>query len=178
MKTPIRRRAAGALAAVAMAGASLVAAAPAHAAWGTTYNLSIQVTYNGLDLGRADGWVQFDDGGSAFHYALTICRQSSYSYPSLQVAVNAGFVGGTWQQTTLEYLSPYGSTVAPRHPPATATPPRSPARTRTTTSPTSSSSSTAAPSPPTARTPLSAASTSGPTLTKRAPGENQGEPQR
>ena len=116
MKTPIRRRAAGALAAVTMAGATLVSAAPAHAAWGTTYNLSIQVTYNGLDLGRADGWVQFDDGGSAFHYALTICRQSSYTYPSLQVAVNAGYVGGTWQQTTLEYFSPYGSTVTPTPP--------------------------------------------------------------
>ena len=117
MKTPIRRRAAGALAAVAMAGASLVAAAPAHAAWGTTYNLSIQVTYNGLDLGRADGWVQFDDGGSTFRYSLTICRQSGYTTPDLQVAVNAGYVGSTWQQTTLQYITlPTGSTVTPTAP--------------------------------------------------------------
>jgi len=122
MKTPIRRRAAGALASAALAaGGVLVAPAAAHAAWGTTYALSIQVTYynqvgGSLQLGRADGWVQFDDGGSTFRYSLTICRQSSYSSPSLQVAVNAGYVGSTWQQTTLEYVTPTGSTVTPTAP--------------------------------------------------------------
>jgi hypothetical protein len=118
MKTPIRRRAAGALASAALAaGGVLVAPATAHAAWGTTYNVSIQVSYNGLSLGRADGWVQFDDGGSSFRYSLAVCRQSSYARPGVEVAVNAGYVGSTWQETPLEYKStPNGSPTTPTPP--------------------------------------------------------------
>ncbi|WP_329172583.1 hypothetical protein [Streptomyces sp. NBC_01477] len=123
MKTPIRRRVAGLLAtAAAVSGAALVAPTQAHAAWGTTYNLSIQVTYRSStgstsQLGRADGWVQLDDGGNSFRYSLTVCRQSGYTTPDLQVAVNAGWVGSTWQQTDLEYITlPGTSTVTPTAP--------------------------------------------------------------
>jgi hypothetical protein len=123
MKTPLRRRVTGTLAAgAAVLSGLLVAPTPAHAAWGTTYNLSIQVTYRSpvgstLQLGRADGWVQFDDGGDTFHYSLTVCRQSGYTTPDLQVAVNAGWAGQTWQHTSLEYFSlPYTSTVTPTAP--------------------------------------------------------------
>jgi hypothetical protein len=118
MKAPLRRRLTGALATTAaVMGGFLVAPTQAHAAWGTTYNLSIQVTYQSSQLGRADGWVQFDDGGNTFRYSLTVCRQSGYTPPELQVAVNAGYVGQTWQQTTLEYISlPSSSTVTPTAP--------------------------------------------------------------
>lgn len=123
MNTPIRRRIAGLLATgAAVLGGALVAPTQAHAAWGTTYNVSIQTTYQyptgaTVQLGRADGWVQFDDGGDSFRYSLTVCRQSGYTPPDLQVAVNAGWVGSTWQQTGLEYVSlPYTSTVTPTAP--------------------------------------------------------------
>lgn len=112
MKTPIRRRIAGALGtAAALAGGILVAPTPAHAAWGTTSTVSIQVTYQyptgtTVQLGHIDGWVQFDDGGNSFQYSLNVCQQSSYTTPKIQVAVNAGWVGTTWEQTYLEYRTP------------------------------------------------------------------------
>ncbi|WUH90103.1 hypothetical protein OG900_08275 [Streptomyces sp. NBC_00433] len=110
-KTSGRRRVAGlATAAAAALGGLLVAPTPAHAAWGTTYTFSIQDTYQyptgtTVQLGHVDGWVQFDDGGNSFRYSLTACQQSSYTPPKIQVAVNAGYVGSTWQETDLEYLS-------------------------------------------------------------------------
>ncbi len=123
MRTSIRRCIAGTLAtAAAVMGGVLLAPTQAQAAWGTTYNLSIQVTYHNpsggtVQLGRADGWVQFDDGGNTFRYSLTVCRQSGYTTPDLQVAVNAGWVGPTWEQTNLEYITlPGGSTVTPTAP--------------------------------------------------------------
>jgi hypothetical protein len=106
----------------AVLGTILVAPTQAHAAWGTTYNVSVQVTYTSqtgstLQLGRADGWVQFDDGGNSFRYSLAVCRQSSYTWPKLQVAVNAGWVGNTWQQTVLEGISlPNGAPTTPTAP--------------------------------------------------------------
>ncbi|WNI16021.1 hypothetical protein [Actinacidiphila sp. ITFR-21] len=123
MKRPIRRRITRlAATAAAVLGGVLVAPTPAHAAWGTTYDLSIQATYqfptgSTTQVGRADGWVQFDDGGDTFRYSLTVCRQSGYTTPELQVAVNAGWVGQTWEQTNLEYFTlPTGSTVTPTAP--------------------------------------------------------------
>jgi hypothetical protein len=123
MRRTVRRRVARTLTtAAALSAAALVAPTQAHAAWGTTYNVSIQVSYtyptgSTVQLGRADGWVQFDDGGNSFRYSLTVCRQSSYTTPKLQVAVNAGWVGNTWEQTQLEYITlPNGSTVTPTAP--------------------------------------------------------------
>ncbi|MEE4540363.1 hypothetical protein V2S66_00080 [Streptomyces sp. V4-01] len=123
MKRPLRRRLTGTLAAAAaVLGGFLVAPTQAQAAWGATYNVSIQVTYHAptgstTPLGRADGWVQLDDGGDSFRYSLTVCRQSGYTTPDLQVAVNAGWVGSTWQQTNLEYITlPNTSTVTPTAP--------------------------------------------------------------
>lgn len=122
MKTPGRRAASMLATGAAVLGGVLAAPTQAHAAWGTTYNVSVQVTYTSptgaaVQLGRADGWVQFDDGGNSFRYSLAVCRQSSYTWPKLQVAVNAGYVGSTWQQTTLEYVSlPNGTPTTPTAP--------------------------------------------------------------
>ncbi|NUR30161.1 MAG: hypothetical protein HOV83_30645 [Catenulispora sp.] len=114
----VKRRFAGVLSAVtAVAGTALASPAPAHAAWGTTSPVSIQVVGGSLDIGRADGWVQFDDGGNSFRYSLTICRQSSYDWPRLVIGVNAGYVGSTWVDTYVDtvYL-PSGTPTAPTAP--------------------------------------------------------------
>jgi hypothetical protein len=123
MSTAISRRLARTVAvAAALSGGLLVMPTPAHAAWAAQYNISIQVTYqfpagSTVQLGRADGWVQFDDGGNSFRYSLTVCRQSGYTTPDLRVSVNAGWVGPTWSQTNLEYITlPGTSTVTPTAP--------------------------------------------------------------
>jgi hypothetical protein len=119
----VKRRFASAMAtAAAVSGTVLAAPGPAHAAWGTTSPVSIQVVGRNplggvTDIGRADGWVQFDSGGNTFRYSLTICRQSSYVWPRLVIAVDAGWVGSTWVDTPVEnvYL-PSGTPTTPTSP--------------------------------------------------------------
>ncbi|MGN9909252.1 hypothetical protein ACTMTJ_17045 [Phytohabitans sp. LJ34] len=78
---------------------------PAQAAWGTTVPVTIQVVgyFNGytLNLGRAEGSVQFDDGGSAFRYSFTFCRQSSYQLPYMRISANVTYSGGQRHATPL-----------------------------------------------------------------------------
>lgn len=113
-----KQRLAGALAtAAAVSGTVLAAPAPAHAAWGTTETLSMQATgtngFSSTDVGSANGWVQFDDGGTTFRYSLTICRQSGYVWPRLEIDVNAWENLGTWYGTYLDSVSmPSGTPVS------------------------------------------------------------------
>lgn len=87
--TAWRRVAIGIAAIAAMAAPAVLAASPAHAAWGTQYSVSLQVNGAGQTLGYASGWVQFDTGGNTTRYEFTVCRQSSYTPPDLEVAVNS-----------------------------------------------------------------------------------------
>lgn len=104
----VHRRFAGALAtAAAVSGTVLALPAPAHAAWGITDTISLQAygrSSSGLvtDVGSASGWVQFDDGGNTFQYSLTICRQSGYVWPRLNIGVNASYWQGQWTDTHLD----------------------------------------------------------------------------
>lgn len=124
MRTVLRKRLAGVLATVgAASGVALAVPAPAHAAWASTVNLSIQLTYrppgggSAVQVGRADGWVQFDDGGQSFRYSFNICRQSSFTIPALQVAVDGYYAGSTWYDTPLEYIyANYGTSTTPTSP--------------------------------------------------------------
>ncbi|ACU72702.1 hypothetical protein Caci_3800 [Catenulispora acidiphila DSM 44928] len=123
MNRPTGRRIAGVLAtSAALVGGTLLGTTPAHAAWGTTYPVSVQVTYynstgGATQIGRADGWVQFDDGGNTFRYSFNVCRQSSYTWPRLQVAVDAGYAGPTWTEVFLEnYSFPNGNPTTPTAP--------------------------------------------------------------
>jgi hypothetical protein len=89
MRTNFLRRVLVAFAAVlAMTAAAVMTSSPAQAAWGSQIPVTIQVTGNGQSLGYASGWVQFDTGGTTFQYSITVCRQSSYTTPTLTVAVN------------------------------------------------------------------------------------------
>ncbi|MCD0444606.1 hypothetical protein LO763_13340 [Glycomyces sp. A-F 0318] len=93
----------------ALTAPAVFAGAPAHAAWGAQYPVTIQVTGNGHQLGYATGWVQFDTGGDTFQYSITVCRQSSYTPPSLRVAVNAYTPGNLYGTTvTTHYTDPTG----------------------------------------------------------------------
>jgi hypothetical protein len=115
----VKRRFAGALVtAAAVSGAVLVLPAPAHAAWGTTYTVSLQATGRNAygvvtNVGSANGWVQFDDGGNTFRYSLTICRQSGYVWPHLNIGVNASYWQGQWTDTHLDTIyMPTGTPVS------------------------------------------------------------------
>ncbi|THV26676.1 hypothetical protein [Glycomyces paridis] len=90
MKTTLLRRAlVGFVAVLAMTFGAVMSSSPAQAAWGTQFPVTIQVTGAGQQLGYATGWVQFDTGGTTFQYSVTVCRQSSYTTPTLTVAVNS-----------------------------------------------------------------------------------------
>lgn len=109
------RRAAIAIAAIAAtATPAVLAATPAYAAWGVQYSVTIQVNGAGQTLGYASGWVQFDTGGSTTRYEFTVCRQSSYTPPDLEVAVNTHVVAGQYVNTRVAYHhGSYGGVSAP-----------------------------------------------------------------
>lgn len=92
--------------------------APAHAAWGATDTISLQAygtnAYGVVtDVGSATGWVQFDDGGNTFQYSLTICRQSGYVWPHLNIGVDASYSQGHWTDTHLDTVyMPTGTPVS------------------------------------------------------------------
>jgi hypothetical protein len=70
-----------------------LAAAPAQATYGPPNPIDIQLrsqdSYGNVYLvGRVVGNLYFDDGSSAYHLSLTLCRQSSYTTPHLHVLVN------------------------------------------------------------------------------------------
>lgn len=111
-----KRRLTSALAtAAAVSGTVLALPAPAHAAWGSTSTISLQAfgrnAYGVVtDVGSANGWVQFDDGGNTFRYSLTICRQSGYVNPYLSIGVNASYHNGQWTDTHLDFVYAYSGT--------------------------------------------------------------------
>jgi hypothetical protein len=112
----VKRRSASVLAtAAAVSGAVLAAPVPAHAAWGATDTISLQAIGRNAygvvtDVGSANGTVQWDDGGNSFRYSLTICRQSGYVWPYLEIGVNAAYSGGRWQSTHLDFVYAYTGT--------------------------------------------------------------------
>lgn len=69
-----------------------VAATPAQAAYGSPVPFTMQLTgqtyYQTVQVGRAVGTIRFDDGGSHYWLSLTLCRQSSYTSPNVEVHVN------------------------------------------------------------------------------------------
>ena len=115
----VKRRFAGALAtAAAVSGTVLALPAPAQAAWGTTVGISLQAYGSNAfgvvtDVGSANGWVQFDDGGNTFRYSLTICRQSGYVWPHLNIGVNASYSQGHWTDIPVDTVyMPTGTPVS------------------------------------------------------------------
>lgn len=77
-----------------MSGTVLALPAPPFAAWGDTDTISLQAygtSANGVvtDVGSATGWVQFDTGGNTIQYSPTICRQSGYVWPHLNIGGDA-----------------------------------------------------------------------------------------
>jgi len=96
--------------ALGLLAALTVTATPSQAAWTPQVFVTLQVTssYNGTTqmVGRAEGWVQLDDGGNAFRYSFTFCRQSSFSQPYMSVSVNVYTVGGTRYATPIANLYP------------------------------------------------------------------------
>ncbi|WP_100449164.1 hypothetical protein [Glycomyces xiaoerkulensis] len=107
LSTLLRRTAVVFAAMLLAAGSAVMTAAPAQAAWGNQYNVELQVDgpYN-QDLGYAEGWVQFDTDGDTFRYSIEVCRQSSYTPPTLSVGKNASYSGGSWSQTVLDTHKP------------------------------------------------------------------------
>ncbi|HEX6682477.1 MAG TPA: hypothetical protein VF062_06755 [Candidatus Limnocylindrales bacterium] len=96
---------------LALLAALIFPAAPAQAAWAAELPLNIQVLYyyypsGSAQLGRVDGTVQFDDGGSALRYNLTFCRQSSYSLPYMTINVNSYVIGGRKYATWITNIYP------------------------------------------------------------------------
>ncbi|WP_034263815.1 hypothetical protein [Actinospica robiniae] len=116
----VRRRFAGALAtAVAVSGTVLALPAPAYAAWGVTDTISLQAYGTSgygvvTDVGSVSGWVQFDDGGNTIQYSLTICRQSGYVWPYLNIGADAiESPQGQWTDTPLTTIDmPQGTPVS------------------------------------------------------------------
>ena len=72
----------------AMLAGTLLAAGPAHAAYGAQLPVSVGVSAYSASRGSVSGWVQFDDGRTQFRYELTFCRNSSFSPPTLEINVN------------------------------------------------------------------------------------------
>ncbi|GAA2319341.1 hypothetical protein GCM10009853_091800 [Glycomyces scopariae] len=113
MRTNLFRRALVAfIAALALSFGSVMAASPAQAAWGSQIPVSIMVTGNGQQLGYATGWVQFDTGGTTFQYSITVCRQSSYTLPTLTVAVNSTGSNPNGTVVATHYMSSPGPNIA------------------------------------------------------------------
>lgn len=120
MRSVFRRGATKALLlSLAMLVTLIVPAAPAQAAWGTQLPLTLQVmhyypTGGSVQIGRVEGTVQFDTGGSALSYTLTFCRQSSYALPYMTINVNSYWAGGhkyaTYITTVYPDYSGYSST--------------------------------------------------------------------
>jgi hypothetical protein len=67
-------------------------AAPAQATLGPPQPVDIQLrSYSGgyqTLVGRVVGTLQFDDGASAYHLSVVVCRQSSYTVPNVRITVN------------------------------------------------------------------------------------------
>lgn len=107
--------------ALALLAAVVVPGAPARAAWAPQIASTIQIyayTSGGSPqmLGRAEGWVQLDDGGSLFRYSFTFCRQSSYQLPYMTISVNVSYSGGQ------RYATPIATVFAPYSGNSTAQP--------------------------------------------------------
>lgn len=116
MRTNLFRRTLAVFAAVvAMAATMVMGASPAQAAWGTQYNVAIQVTGASQNLGSANGWVQFDTNGTTFRYSITICRQSSYTPPNLTVATNRTNYNYSGNYVTTHYGGSSCTTVTGQH---------------------------------------------------------------
>lgn len=93
MRVKTRRGVLGILAAaLALAGAVAIPAAPAQAAWGGRVSVDMRITDYGPSgtqhVGRAYGWVQINDATDTFRFSLTFCRQNSYMDPYMKVSVN------------------------------------------------------------------------------------------
>ncbi|MDY7087710.1 MAG: hypothetical protein SYR96_21710 [Actinomycetota bacterium] len=72
--------------------ATFLAPPPAHATLGPPVQVDIQLrgssgAYQVL-VGRVVGTIEFDDGASAYRLSLVVCRQSSYTTPTVRVNVN------------------------------------------------------------------------------------------
>jgi hypothetical protein len=94
------------MAIVAMTVPAVLTAAPAQAAWGEQIPVTLQINGNNQQLGYAGGWIQFDKAAGKFRYSITVCRQSSYTLPRLQVATNAELYSWNWDGThvTTHYM--------------------------------------------------------------------------
>jgi hypothetical protein len=80
-----------AVAVIALA-AALAPLTPAHATYGTALPVNLQVTGEyGQDLASVRGTLQFDDGGTAYKYSLTLCRHSSFTAPRIRIYVNSAY---------------------------------------------------------------------------------------
>lgn len=112
MRSVLRRGATKALLlSLAMLVTLIAPAAPAQAAWGAQLPLTLQImhyypTGGSVQVGRVEGTVQFDDGGSALSYSLTFCRQSSYMLPYMTINVNSYVVGGRKYATYITNVYP------------------------------------------------------------------------
>ena len=91
---------------------------PAYAAWGVTDTISLQAYGTSgygvvTDVGSVTGWVQFDSGGNTIQYSLTICRQSGYVWPHLNIGVDAIYSPqGQWTDTPLANIDmPSGTAI-------------------------------------------------------------------
>jgi hypothetical protein len=93
--------------------AIVVPVGPAQAAWTAQIPVTIQVVAyhpsgTTQTVGRVEGWVQLDDGGSAFRYSFTFCRQSSYQSPRMSISVNVSNHGGQrWATPIASVFPPY-----------------------------------------------------------------------
>ncbi len=102
----------------AMLAATVVAPAPAQAAYAPPIPLTMQIigsTSGGasLTLGRVQGSVQFDDGGNLLRYEALMCRQSSYQLPYMTIDVNVYYSGGRRFATRIASVYPnYGPWVS------------------------------------------------------------------
>jgi hypothetical protein len=71
---------------------SPLGASPAQATYGPAQPVSLQLSGQSGStqtlVGRAVGTIQFDDGNSSYLLSLTLCRQSSYTAPTLTIYVN------------------------------------------------------------------------------------------
>jgi hypothetical protein len=73
-------------------------------------------TGGSIQVGRVEGTVTFDTGGSLMRYDLTFCRQSSYMTPYMTINVNSFWAGGRKYAT-------YVTTVYPNYTGYSQTPP-------------------------------------------------------
>lgn len=89
--------------------ATALTAAPARADWSAPYTVDMQLrsyssTGSEVLVGRLVGTLQFDSGNSQYLLSLIMCRQSSYSNPTVRILINGA---------THQWFSPSDNTRRP-----------------------------------------------------------------